>query len=133
MQNRWIDEVVELHRFFEGWLSGTLDNTQETFRRFEQALAEGFVMVEPNGILLRRETLLTNFRNAHGAVPKPFTIEVRNPEVKELNGSLALVTYEEWQLGREQTARVSSALLHRTQGALEWLHVHETWVGTDSA
>lgn len=134
MSDQWISEVIELHRFFESWLSGALEQSSSVFSRFEQALAKGFVMIEPSGQRLQRDQLMDHFWQAYATVPTPFRIEVRNTTVRELTPSLALVCYEEWQLGAERTARISSALLrcqNQEEGRIDWLHVQETWLPGD--
>lgn len=128
MTDRYIDEVEALHRFFESWLTGSVEQSREIFQRFENALADGFIMIPPNGNLLVREELLEDFWQAHGSIAEPFKIEIRNAKVRRLGESLCLVIYEEWQLGREQTARISSALMSENKTGLQWLNVQETWL-----
>lgn len=128
MQDKFIDEVIALHQFFEAWLSGTVKQTQPVFARFKAALAEGFTMVEPGGKVLCRDELLETFWRAHGTIPQPFAIRVKHAKVRLKNNGLGLVIYEEWQRGEKETARVNSALLREMDDGLQWLHVHETWM-----
>jgi len=128
MQDKFINEVVELHQFFESWLSGGIAQTQPLFTKFKNALAEDFKMIEPSGKVLQKNELLEAFWHAHGAMPAPFSIKVKQAKARVLDKGLALVVYEEWQTGVDETARVSSALLRETDKGMQWLHVHETWL-----
>ena len=64
-------EIVELHRFFEGWLGGTLPADEASFNRLTSALAEDFEMVGPDGRLIARAMLLEELRGAAGLQPLP--------------------------------------------------------------
>ncbi len=133
MSDGWSREIVELHEFFEGWLSGTLPATDAAFVRFEQVTSTGFTFVGPNASVLDRSAVLTLVRDAHGARPG-LRIRIENPTVHHELGPLLVATYEEWQkIGTETTARLSTALFrarHGTPCGVEWLHVHETWLPT---
>jgi len=124
------DEIVELHAFFEGWFRGDLD--ADAFSRLEEALAEGFVMIGPDGEGRRRGPLLEGIRAGREAHPG-IEIEIRNPRTVFEGGEHALLTYEEWQEGEDgPTGRISTALFRRDEGAprgVVWVHLHETWLG----
>ena len=47
MTERVINEVLELHVFFESWLTGSVDQSKEQYARFENVLADDFIMVPP--------------------------------------------------------------------------------------
>jgi hypothetical protein len=127
-------EIEDLHRFFVEWFTGSLEETQATFSRVENALADGFVIVGPSGQTQDRPLLLEQLRSAWGTRrPSEFHIWIEGLEVLELGGGLHLVLYQEWQeIAGERKGRVSSALLRSRSeasgGGLEWLRVHETWL-----
>ena len=131
MPDKFIGEVVELHQFFERWLTGAMEQTQSVFARLNGALAEGFRMIEPSGKDLNRAELLDAFWHAHGVQPEPLIIEIKHPKALLIGAATALVTYEEWQTGADTTARISSALICETEQGFEWQHVHETWLASE--
>ena len=124
-----IREIVDLHRFFEGWLSGALPQTEEVFSRVEQVLASEFTFVGPTGAVTERAALLEWLKGAYGSRPG-LRIEIRGERIHQRE-PVFLATYEEWQTHEETTrGRVSSVLFREADGVpngLEWLHVHETW------
>ena len=127
----WRQEIVELHVFFEGWLSGVLPDTDACFERVEQVLATDFTFVDPTARLLEREAVLDFVRDAHCTRPG-LSIRIENPQVRHDLDGLLLATYEEWQeLDGEKTARFSTALMRPRKNhahGIEWVHVHETWL-----
>lgn len=128
MSNEFGQEVVALHRFFADWLSGRVDQSAPAFARLSQALAPDFQIVFPSGERMVRAQLLDMLWSAHGVNGETFTIEIRALESTRVTEDIALVLYQEWQMGEPVTARLSSALLERRQGKLVWRHVHETWL-----
>ena len=128
MSNKFINEVVELHQFFEAWLSGAIDKSRENYGRFENAMASDFTMVPPDSTILPRDVIMDIFWQEHGSKTASFRIEIKNPSVRKLAESLYLVNYEEWQFGQENTARAATALLKETPSGIQWQHVHESWL-----
>ena len=134
MKGRCEKEVIELHRFFEDWFMGRLDDSEQEFSRFENVMAEDFTMIPPEGAVTQRADLLAALRKAHGAHVGEGSISIRvvNIQPRQLSDDHWLVTYEEWQTeGRVERGRISSALFGRRSGTpndVEWLHVHETWL-----
>jgi len=124
-------EVIDLHRFFVGWLGGDLPDDEESFDRVRRVLADGFAIVTPDGQRSERLTLLEGLRAARGRRPG-LRIWIEAFQGREISDGLFLATYEEWQ--QESSAphgRLSSALFRRASGApqgVDWLHVHETWL-----
>ena len=123
-----INEIVELHEFFESWLTGSIKQSRKHYARFENAMANDLTMVPPGSSLLKRDVVMEIFWQQHGSIKPPFRIEVRNPAVREVAESLYFAIYEEWQFGLEQTARVTTALLTENQNGIQWLSVHESWL-----
>jgi len=135
MVERCEQEVVELHRFFEAWFNAEIPPGEESFGRFTAVMADGFVIVSPDGVLTERQALIDRLRDAYGAWRKtgrPGRIRIENLQVRHSGGQQALVVYEEWQeVDGKQRGRLSSALLRRneaTPNGVEWLHVHEVWL-----
>ncbi len=129
---RCIVEVQELHRFFQVWFAGEVADTDEEFGRFSQTIADTFTIVGPDGGVTDCATIKQALRNAHSA--GPFEIWIENPQVRALGDGVMLVLYEEWQIRESnKTARQSSALFRpkpQAPNGVEWLHVHETWIGS---
>ncbi len=130
-------EIVELHRFFEGWLGGALSADESSFARLTSALAEDFEMVGPDGRLIVRAVLLEELRGAAGLQPG-LRIWTEGESPRVVGEGLVLATYREWQSlpDGEPRARASTVLLRvraEAPGGLEWLHVHETWHSNRSA
>ena len=57
MEQRCSNEVVQLHQFFQDWFNAVLPPTDEAFDRFSSVMAQGFVIISPNGELTEREEL----------------------------------------------------------------------------
>ena len=128
MSDSVINEVIELHEFFQAWLCGSIEKTREVYARFENAMDDGFIMIPPDSGLLPRSTIMEIFWEEHGNKTSSFRIEIKNPVAREMADSLYLVSYEEWQFETEQTARVTTALMKETSQGIHWLSVHESWL-----
>jgi hypothetical protein len=123
-------EIVELHRFFEGWMSGALDPAGDPVRRLEEALAPGFHRIGPDACCQGRDEVIGWIREAHAASGPDFRIEIRNPVLRFESDDFLLATYEEWQQGgKGPDGRLSSVLFRKDPdgpNGLRWVHVHET-------
>ncbi len=128
MEKDFVDEVIDLHRFFEAWLSGQVAQTLEVFERLNMALDDKFFMISPSGESIEKEALCEQLWQAHGAIPVPFKIEIKNARCRVLSDTLVMVNYEEWQFGSDTTSRISSALIEKNIDRYVWLQVHETWI-----
>lgn len=130
METRCRNEVLDLHRFFRDWFCGVLE--AEGFRRFEDVMADGFVIVTPQGGLRGLAELSDGLRRAHGGWKGEGRIWIENFRLHRVEGDVAVVTYEEWQDVRgEVKGRLSTALFRQREGTpngVEWLHVHEVWL-----
>ena len=125
-------EVVSLHEFIEAWMAGSLPDTDETYARFAEAMAEDFQIISPSGALSDRTKILSAFRGAHGVRSKVFSVVIKNFRTRLIAPPLMLATYEEWQYENDAaTARVSTVLIRRDAakpGGVAWVHLHETWL-----
>ena len=133
-----LQEVSDLHAFFEAWLSGEAENTNTVFSRVESTLGEEFTMVSPSGQRLQRSDVIGWLRGTHGAraTQGPFHIAIAEPEILLLRPPLVLLGYvEEQTLGDVVTRRQSTALFEISiEGGqrVRWLALHETWIGPNS-
>ena len=135
MIHRCEAEILELHRFFEGWFRGELDDSPETFARLSDVLSERFQMISPGGERLERRQVLEGVRRQHGSHHGPehsYRIRIENVEGRYRDAAVALMTYEEWQeVDGRLRGRISSALFREREGTpcgVEWLQLHETWL-----
>lgn len=135
MIHRCEDEILELHRFFERWYRGELDDSPETFARLSDVLSERFRMITPGGERLERRQVLEGVRRRHGSHRGPgrsYRIRIDQVEGRYRDAAVALMGYEEWQeIDGRTRGRLSSALFREREGTpcgVEWLHLHETWL-----
>lgn len=133
MSRDWQKEIVELHEFFQGWLGGGLAPTDEEFHRLEKVLAEGFTLITPDGRRLERDELLQGLRGSAGA-RAGLRIWVEKPHLHHEGKALLIASYQEWQMEKGSPRARVSTVIFRPRKALpngvEWLHVHETWLGS---
>jgi hypothetical protein len=133
-----LQEVADLHAFFEAWLSGEAENTNAVFSRVESALGEEFTMVSVNGQRLQRSDVIGWLRGTHGARASQgsFHIAVAEPEILLLRPPLVLLGYvEEQTVDNVVTRRQSTALFEvsiEDGQPVRWLALHETWIGPGS-
>ncbi len=130
------EEIEAVHRFIAAWFRGEEENTDAAYAAgLADRMATGFVNIQPAGRVHERDGLLDSLRDGHGTNPD-FRIsisDVRLHHVDETAG-LVLATYVETQSGARHSnpptnARISTVLMRRAgNGALEWLHIHETAV-----
>ncbi len=120
-------EIIELHAVFEQWFRGEGPTDLD---RVERVLAPDFVMVAPDGSLVRRKQLMSDLAMARGS--RHLVISVDHPEMIWQSSNACLATYEEVHHNDEYTTRRrSTALFHRSDIApngVVWQHVHETWI-----
>lgn len=130
LSERSIQEVIELHAFFQGWLRGELAASDTVFSRFTNATALEFTLISPNGTAAGYAETARWIRDAHDTRPGVL-LWTDDHLVRYADERIALVTYREHQtLAGVTTLRISSALFRRADIApqgVAWLHVHETW------
>lgn len=135
VNDKVLEEVESLHRFFEGWFSGTLPQSElesEFLGRFEP----GFVLISPTGGILTLKELAASLLASHGTSPD-FRISIDHVKVRSVSGGHILATYEEWQQGglasaQGKNARITTVVFSDVE-PLRWAHVHETWKPVDGA
>ncbi len=138
MNDRVRAEIDELHRFFEGWMNGTLPSTPEVFDRFRSVMVDEFERITPDGQHQNLTVLTEQLWGAHGVyagVERPLRIRIESVRSRLISPSLCLATYEEWQeTPAASTARLSTAVFEAnptTPNQVCWVHVHEVWLASD--
>lgn len=125
-----IQEVIDLHTFFEAWLGGARPETDADFARFTAATDPGFTLIGPDGAMMAAEAIAGWIRHAYGTRPG-FRLWTTDHQLRYVDDACALVTYLEWQTRDDvTTCRISTALFVVAPDApngLTWRHVHETW------
>ena len=58
-------EIEELHRFFVAWMTGACAKDEASYDRVRSVLAPDFVIISPNGVTTRCESLLDELYAAH--------------------------------------------------------------------
>lgn len=126
-----IREVIELHDFFQAWLTAALPNDEATFARFAETTDPDFTLITPDGTVLDCAAVTGWIRSAHGSRPGS-RLWTTDHAVRYADAGCVLVTYNEWQTrDGATTCRISSALFTAGDAApngLLWQHVHETWI-----
>ena len=132
MDKQFEAEVVAIHDFLTGWLSGSLPKEAATYAAFAEVLADDFLIISPSGEARPRAELIPGLEQAHGVEANDFRIWIENCEVRWSDAQACVGTYEEWQESAGvKIGRLSSILFRRNdakRNGLEWVHLHETWL-----
>ncbi|WP_262298222.1 hypothetical protein [Microvirga sesbaniae] len=128
-----LEEVADLHAFFEAWLGGRLDRTRAEFSRLENVLGDEFSMVSPGGAKLRRSDVTSWIWDAHGTRENTagFRIVAVEPELLLLRPPLVVLRYvEEQEADGVVTRRWATAVFEVSAkaGGVRWLALQETWI-----
>ena len=131
-------EIEAVHQFISAWFRGEGPSSAAAFAvGLADRFGPGLINIQPAGRVLTCEQLLSSIRDRHGANPQ-FRIEIGDVALRHVGSDgLVLATYVERQSGARQTSpendRISTVLMRRRadDGALEWLHIHETAVPAD--
>lgn len=123
-------EVRELHRFFQDWYRGELDD--EAFQRFSGVMGEGFTIILPDASVLPRRMIIDAVRSQKGSDAQA-ELWVENVRLVHSEAEFMVATYEEWQgrAGNDARGRLSTVVFTHDEDApngLAWRHVHETWI-----
>jgi hypothetical protein len=137
LASRSIQEVIELHAFFQAWFNGECPKTEESFARVRVAWPEPFTLIDPSHTVRRSHELLRQTYLEYGAYPG-LKIQVRNPQaLHETSENQVVVAYEEWHVDpKGQEGRMCTAILGFQYGVSsrvpKWLHVHESSIAKDA-
>ncbi|MFW9778021.1 MAG: hypothetical protein ACFFE8_04140 [Candidatus Heimdallarchaeota archaeon] len=128
-------EIRELHDFFVKWYNGQIPRSKVGFSRLEEAIADDFVLLSPNGQINSRKQVIDHIYSAYGSHKKdttPFQIRIENITIQPISSSFFIAMYEEWHdSNRIHPGRISTALFHinpNLANGVEWIHLHETWI-----
>lgn len=123
-----------MHEVIAGWTTGAAPNTDDWYAQFSDALAPGFMIINPDGVAEDRASIVSRFRDLHGArAGRDFRIEIHEPVVRRTSDDLTLVRYHEhWFEGTEERSVIIATALFQpapeAPEALAWRHLHETWL-----
>ena len=126
-----IEEIHALHAFFVDWFRGTRASPED-FAVCQASLAPDFRLINPDGTIHDRVSILERLRAARGSASPDFLIEVLQPRVVWQSADAALLEYVERQYrdGRT-TIRQSTGLFTPSWAAphgVVWRHLQETWI-----
>ena len=128
-------EVLELHVFLQQWLQGAVGEDAPGLARLEDALTSDFLVVHPTGSTDSRSGAVSNFAGAHGSRAADYRLVISDIDVKLVGGGIGIVTYRESHRGAGQSGRdrIATAVLKMLpeSGAVEWLHLHETYLPSE--
>lgn len=123
----WKTEIVELHQFFEDYFLGRVDD----LARVDQALADDFTIVGPNGVESSRAETVEDITGAH-AHTRSLSITVTEPRLLLETDEVVVASYiENHQLSDRTNHRLSTVVFCKDSAGpngLRWQRVHETWV-----
>ena len=133
MEDRCRREVVDLHRFFQDWLTAALTDDVSHLARFEGVLAEDFEIITPDGYRVGPEAVVQALRERHGRfADRDLVIDIRILGSRTLAEGLVQVTYEEHRaISGKPWGWLGSALFRPREGAphgVEWIHAQETYL-----
>ncbi|TXI00954.1 MAG: hypothetical protein E6Q76_17740 [Rhizobium sp.] len=124
-------EVVDFHRFFEGWYdAATADGID--FGRCERTFGQAFHMIPPTGCIFDRNETVELIRANRASFRGDFTIEISDIRASFETKDTIVLTYVEAQMrAGKYSRRQASALFTASSSApngVEWQHLHETWL-----
>lgn len=130
MQELAWNEIVERHRFFVRWFTGTAqDGAIDTCAR---SFAADFRIIWPDGSEHDKAPLVELLRAARNTSGPDYAIEVVKHHAVDLTPDLVLITFDELQQTAEgPNARRATALFSRDADAPEgvvWRYLHQTWI-----
>jgi len=122
-------EITALHDFFVAWFGRV---PAPDFACCENALADDFRMIAPDGSVCSRAEVMDGLRRARLSRPPDFSIQIGDVHALWQTADAILVEYTERQkFGSESSIRRSTALLTRSPdapGGVQWRHLQETWM-----
>lgn len=123
-------EIVEQHRFIEGWLRGTAG--PERFAEFVAAHTPDFALYGPDGSVTGLRDLAEGFAGARGTAPD-LEISISGARPLAAGEGLLVAVYSEHQRTARWTGTRHSTVVFVPDPAarhgLRWRHLHETWAG----
>ncbi|MFA7894164.1 nuclear transport factor 2 family protein [Pseudomonas putida] len=122
--NSYLQEVVDLHQLIEARFARGEGSVEAMMQHF----LPNFSMVSPAGLQFGLQDVEQLFERNAGSQPG-LNIELKDLESLHQWADGALVRYREIHSaeGKDETIRVSTAVLVREEGRVKWLRLHETW------
>lgn len=122
-----VDAVIHLHQYLESWLKGEIGEPGSEPLRLAEALAPGFKVIHPTGVMENRQAVLKHFHLAHGSRGKRFRIQVGDFVTHVVRDDLTVISYTESHRGEQRNHRRSTAVLVvGDDHATRWQLLHET-------
>lgn len=129
MKTKVKKEVVNLHRFFQDWFSGKVENSQKLFNsNVRDHFDAAFEFVTKSGAHFNKTKTVAMLKNAYGYDPK-FKIKVSLKSLRKVEKYTYLVVFEERQIDEgKKNRRLSVAVIwhDRKRGTPKWLHCQES-------
>ncbi len=124
-------EVLDFHRFFEGWYdAATADGVD--FGRCERTFGRAFHMIPPTGRVFDRAETIELIRANRATFQGNFTIEISDIRATyETADTIVLIYIEAQSRAGKYSKRQASALFTASSSApngVEWQHLQETWL-----
>lgn len=126
--------IHDIHDFFTDWVGGRCPGDAETFQRNAlERISDDLVAIFPAGRRFGKEDFKGYMSSIYGSNPD-FRIKIRDIRVNYVNGSMAVVNYQEWQKAAKDSdepnnGRITTMVLgEKSSGGIEILQVHETWL-----
>lgn len=121
-------EVMELHKFFEGWYNGSTARSDDNFSRLANVLADDFQLITATGFTVNKTLLITLMKGGYGT-KQDLNMRIEKISPRAQGENLCVLTYEEYGNAEGGLKKILvSAVLRRApekRNGLEWLHVHE--------
>ncbi len=121
----FVEEVLELHEFLEGWLKGEI-RREEGLDRLRSALADDFVIIHPSGTRAGKHEVIQSFAAAYHSKGSRYALAISDIHGRSIDRATSLVTYREDHESEDGRARISTALLQRRDDRVTWLFLPET-------
>lgn len=123
----WQREVIELHELFESYFLGATDS----LARVEQALADDFTIVGPDGSVNDRDQTLAALRDGHSHTTS-LAIVISEMVLLAESDEFVVASYVEGhELALRSNRRLTTVVFRRDvdgPNGLRWVRAHETWL-----
>lgn len=123
----WHREIVEMHDFFEALYLGKV----ESLDRAESAFHPDMTFAGPDGAVAERDQVMAMLAGGRGHTSS-LTIETVDHRLLHEGDGFTVASYVERHVLTERTnQRLSTVVFVPGPGpnGLQWLRVHETWLG----
>jgi CDGSH-type Zn-finger protein len=126
IEQAFVDEIADLHRFFQDWFTGRRDRA---VGEFSDRLDPGFTIVDPGGTKHGKDQIVDAVEARAGGYEVAITTDQARLEQTE---TVLIGTYRErHDFKGNTTLRVATVEMVADESVptgFRWLSVHETWV-----